>query len=148
MRGKFKGKDGLYHVPGPVYSGSLVPPFKAARRARPEESIDLGGLRVRLLSVPGQIKDEVALCDEAQGSLLAGEQALSAAEIGSLALAPSSHVFGVSHVRGGKYRRGKQAAQLQFSIDAQLGINVSAMDLDGLCTDLQQTSNFFGALAL
>ncbi|PYB80520.1 MBL fold metallo-hydrolase [Pseudomonas soli] len=74
---QFKRKDGLYHVPEPVHLGNfdhmVVPPFKVARLVRPEETIDLGGLRVRLLSVPGHTKDEVALYDEAHNILLAGD---------------------------------------------------------------------------
>jgi len=74
---KFKGKDGLYHVPEPVYLGNfdhmVVPPFKVARLVKPEETIDLGGLQVRLLSVPGHTRDEVALYDEAHDILLAGD---------------------------------------------------------------------------
>lgn len=74
---KFKGKDGLYHVPEPVYLGNfdhmVVPPFKVSRLVKPQEIIDLGGLRVRLLSVPGHTKDEVALYDEAHDILLAGD---------------------------------------------------------------------------
>jgi glyoxylase-like metal-dependent hydrolase (beta-lactamase superfamily II) len=74
---KFKGKDGLYHVPEPVYLGNfdhmVVPPFKVSRLVKPNEVIDLGGLRLRLLSVPGHTKDEVALYDEAHNILLAGD---------------------------------------------------------------------------
>ena len=74
---KFEGKDGLYHVPEPVYLGNfdhmLVPPFKVSRLVKPNEVIDLGGLTVRLLSVPGHTKDEVALYDEAHNILLSGD---------------------------------------------------------------------------
>ncbi|MFV2949577.1 MBL fold metallo-hydrolase [Pseudomonas japonica] len=74
---KFKRKDGLYHVPEPVYLGNFdhmtVPPFKVSRLVKPQEIIDLGGLRVRLLSVPGHTKDEVALYDEEHDILLAGD---------------------------------------------------------------------------
>lgn len=74
---KFKGADGLYHVPEPVYLGNfdhmIVPPFKVARAVKPEEVIDLGGLKVRLLSVPGHTADEVALYDETHNILLAGD---------------------------------------------------------------------------
>ncbi|MGE8113865.1 MBL fold metallo-hydrolase [Pseudomonas sp. NPDC086566] len=74
---KFKREDGLYHVPEPVYLGNfdhmVVPPFKVARLVKPEEVIDLGGLKVRVLSVPGHTQDEVALFDEAHDILLAGD---------------------------------------------------------------------------
>ena len=74
---KFKGPDGLYHVPEPVYLGNfdhmLVAPFKVARLVKPQETIDLGGLKVRLLSVPGHTEDEVALYDEAHDILLSGD---------------------------------------------------------------------------
>lgn len=74
---KFKRADGLYHVPEPVYLGNfdkmVVKPFKVARLVKPDEIIDLGGLSVRLLSVPGHTKDEVALYDEANDILLAGD---------------------------------------------------------------------------
>lgn len=73
----FKGKDDLYHVPEPVYLGNIdhmvVPPFQVARLVKPDETIDLGGLEVRLLSVPGHTKDEVALYDESHDILLAGD---------------------------------------------------------------------------
>ncbi|MGR4971770.1 MBL fold metallo-hydrolase [Pseudomonas sp. LARHCG127] len=74
---RFKGKDGLYHVPEPVYLGNIdhmvVPPFKVARLVQPGETIDLGGLKVRLMSVPGHTPDEVALYDETHNILLAGD---------------------------------------------------------------------------
>ncbi|MGH8435189.1 MAG: MBL fold metallo-hydrolase [Pseudomonas sp.] len=74
---KFRGKDSLYHVPEPVHLGNIdhmvVPPFKVARLVKPDEVIDLGGLEVRLLSVPGHTPDEVALYDETHNILLAGD---------------------------------------------------------------------------
>lgn len=74
---KFEGKDGLYHVPEPVYLGNLdhmvVPPFKVARLVKPQETINLGGLEVRLMSVPGHTPDEVALYDQTHNILLAGD---------------------------------------------------------------------------
>lgn len=74
---KFKGADGLYQVPEPVYLGNIdhmtLAPFKVARLVKPDEVIDLGGLKVRLLSVPGHTKDEVALYDEAHNILLSGD---------------------------------------------------------------------------
>lgn len=74
---KFKGADGLYQVPEPVYLGNFdhmtLAPFKVARLVKPDEVIDLGGLKVRLLSVPGHTKDEVALYDEAHNILLSGD---------------------------------------------------------------------------
>lgn len=74
---KFKVKDDLYQVPEPVYLGNfdhmVVPPFKVTRLVKPQEIIDLGGLQVRLLSVPGHTQDEVALYDEAHDILLAGD---------------------------------------------------------------------------
>ncbi|QRY78257.1 MBL fold metallo-hydrolase [Pseudomonas sp. PDNC002] len=74
---KFKGSDGLYHVPEPVYLGNIdhmtLPPFKVARLVKPNEVIDLGGLKVRLLSMPGHTPDEVALYDEAHNILLSGD---------------------------------------------------------------------------
>lgn len=74
---KFKRADGLYQVPEPVYLGNIdhmtLAPFKVARLVKPDEVIDLGGLKVRLLSVPGHTKDEVALYDEAHNILLSGD---------------------------------------------------------------------------
>lgn len=74
---KFRRADGLYQVPEPVYLGNIdhmtLPPFKVARLVKPDEVIDLGGLRVRLLSVPGHTPDEVALYDEAHDILLSGD---------------------------------------------------------------------------
>ncbi|WP_325100960.1 MULTISPECIES: MBL fold metallo-hydrolase [unclassified Pseudomonas] len=74
---KFKQRDGLYHVPEPVYLGNIdhmtVPPFKVSRLIKPNENIDLGGLKVRLISVPGHTQDEVALFDEAHNVLLSGD---------------------------------------------------------------------------
>ncbi|MBU3895691.1 MBL fold metallo-hydrolase [Serratia rubidaea] len=74
---KFEGKDGLYYVPESVHLGNFdhlaVPPFKVARLIKPDEVIDLGGLKVRLLSVPGHTVDEVALYDEAHNIFLAGD---------------------------------------------------------------------------
>ncbi|MGH8422494.1 MAG: MBL fold metallo-hydrolase, partial [Pseudomonas fluorescens] len=74
---QFRGKDGFYRVPEPVYLGNIdhmvVPPFKVARLIKPDEIIDLGGLKVRLISVPGHTQDEVALYDETHNILLAGD---------------------------------------------------------------------------
>ncbi|MGH8487091.1 MAG: MBL fold metallo-hydrolase, partial [Pseudomonas sp.] len=74
---QFKGQDGLYHVPEPVYLGNFdhmtVPPFNVARLIKPDEVIDLGGIRFRLLSTPGHTRDEVALYDEAHNILLSGD---------------------------------------------------------------------------
>lgn len=74
---QFKGKDDLYRVPEPVYLGNIdhmvVPPFKVARLIKPDETIDLGGLKVRLISVPGHTQDEVALFDETHNILLSGD---------------------------------------------------------------------------
>jgi len=73
----FKAKDGLYHVPEPVYLGNFdhmtVPPFKVSRLIKPDEVIDLGGIRLRLLSTPGHTRDEVALYDETHNILLSGD---------------------------------------------------------------------------
>ncbi|VVQ29516.1 Hydroxyacylglutathione hydrolase [Pseudomonas fluorescens] len=74
---QFKGQDGFYRVPEPVYLGNfdhmVVPPFKVARLIKPDETIDLGGLKVRLINVPGHTQDEVALYDETHNILLAGD---------------------------------------------------------------------------
>lgn len=74
---KFKRADGLYQVPEPVYLGNIdhmtLAPFKVDRLVKPNDVIDLGGLKVRLLSVPGHTKDEVALYDEAHNILLSGD---------------------------------------------------------------------------
>lgn len=74
---QFKGKDDVYRVPEPVYLGNfdhmVVPPFKVARLIKPDETIDLGGLKVRLMSVPGHTQDEVALFDETHNILLSGD---------------------------------------------------------------------------
>ncbi|MHC3823571.1 MBL fold metallo-hydrolase [Pseudomonas sp. S2_B10] len=74
---RFRGKDGVYRVPEPVYLGNfdhmVVPPFKVARLIKPDETIDLGGLKVRLISVPGHTPDEVALFDETHNILLSGD---------------------------------------------------------------------------
>jgi len=74
---KFRRADGLYQVPEAVYLGNIdhmtLPPFKVARLVKPNEVIDLGGLKVRLLSMPGHTPDEVALYDEAHNILLAGD---------------------------------------------------------------------------
>lgn len=74
---QFKGEDGLFRVPEPVYLGNFdhmtVPPFKVARLIKPDETIDLGGLKVRLISVPGHTQDEVALFDETHNILLSGD---------------------------------------------------------------------------
>ena len=74
---QFRGKDGFYRLPEPVYLGNIdhmvVPPFKVARLIQPDEIIDLGGLKVRLISVPGHTQDEVALFDETHNILLAGD---------------------------------------------------------------------------
>lgn len=74
---KFKQQDGRYHVPEPVYLGNfdhmVVPAFDVARLVKPDEVIDLGGLKLRLLSVPGHTQDEVALYDEEHNVLLAGD---------------------------------------------------------------------------
>lgn len=74
---QFRGKDDIYRVPEPVYLGNfdhmVVPPFKVARMIRPNETIDLGGLKVRLISVPGHTPDEVVLFDETHNILLSGD---------------------------------------------------------------------------
>jgi hydroxyacylglutathione hydrolase len=74
---QFKSKDGLYHVPEPIHLGSIdhmvLPPFKVERLIKPGEVIDLGGLEVTLVSVPGHTPDEVALYDKAHDILLAGD---------------------------------------------------------------------------
>lgn len=74
---KFKRDDGLYHVPEPVYLGNFdhmtVKPFKVDRLVKPGESIDLGGLQVRLLNTPGHTRDEVVLFDETHNVLLSGD---------------------------------------------------------------------------
>lgn len=73
----FKAADGRYHVPEPVYLGNfdhmVVPPFNVARLVKPDEVIDLGGLKLRLLSVPGHTQDEVALYDATHNILLGGD---------------------------------------------------------------------------
>lgn len=73
----FKQTDGLYHVPEPVYLGNLdhfkLAPFKVARLVKPDEVIDLGGVKLKLLSTPGHTRDEVALYDEAHNILLSGD---------------------------------------------------------------------------
>ena len=74
---QFKDKDDFYRVPEPVYLGNfdhmVVPPFKVARLIKPDETIDLGGLKMRLISVPGHTQDEVALFDETHNILLSGD---------------------------------------------------------------------------
>ncbi|MFS2127635.1 MBL fold metallo-hydrolase [Pseudomonas sp. Pseusp97] len=74
---RFRGADGLYHVPEPVYLGNIdqmtLAPFKVSRLVKPDEVIDLGGLKLRLLSMPGHTPDEVVLFDEAHNILLSGD---------------------------------------------------------------------------
>lgn len=74
---RFRRADGLYQVPEPVYLGKIdhmtLAPFKVSRLVKPDEVIDLGGLKVRLLSMPGHTPDEVALYDEAHNILLSGD---------------------------------------------------------------------------
>lgn len=74
---QFREKDGFYRVPESIYLGNIdhmvLPPFKVARLIQPDEIIDLGGLKVRLISVPGHTQDEVALYDETHNILLAGD---------------------------------------------------------------------------
>lgn len=73
----FKKSDGLYHVPESVHLGSIdhltLKPFKVARLIEPGETIDLGGLKVKMLSSPGHTVDEVTLYDEAHNILLSGD---------------------------------------------------------------------------
>ncbi|MGC4011776.1 MAG: MBL fold metallo-hydrolase [Pseudomonas sp.] len=74
---RFRRADGLYQVPEPVYLGNIdhmtLAPFKVSRLVKPDEVIDLGGLKLRLLSMPGHTPDEVALFDEAHNILLSGD---------------------------------------------------------------------------
>ncbi|GLZ88556.1 hypothetical protein Pres01_46070 [Metapseudomonas resinovorans] len=74
---KFKEGDGLYHVPEPIHLGNIdhltLPPFKVSRLVKPGEEIDLGGYKVKLVSTPGHTQDEVAIYDEANNILLAGD---------------------------------------------------------------------------
>lgn len=74
---KFKQDDGLYHVPESVYLGDfdkfVLEPFKVSRLVKPNEVIDLGGVKLKLLSMPGHTKDEVALYDEKDNVLLSGD---------------------------------------------------------------------------
>lgn len=74
---KFRRADGLYQVPEPVHLGSIdhmtLAPFRVSRLVKPDEVIDLGGLKLRLLSMPGHTPDEVALFDEAHNILLSGD---------------------------------------------------------------------------
>lgn len=74
---RFKQNDGLYHVPEAVYLGNFdhmtLKPFRVERLIKPNEVIDLGGLKVRLLSTPGHTQDEVALLDETHNVLLSGD---------------------------------------------------------------------------
>ncbi|MHB9797601.1 MBL fold metallo-hydrolase [Pseudomonas sp. MT3] len=74
---KFRRADGLYQIPEPVYLGNIdhmtLAPFKVSRLVKPGEVIDLGGLKVRLLSMPGHTPDEVVLYDEAHNILLSGD---------------------------------------------------------------------------
>lgn len=73
----FKRKDGFFRIPEPIYLGNIdhmtVPPFKVARLIKPDEVIDLGGVKVRLVSVPGHTRDEVVLYDETHNILLSGD---------------------------------------------------------------------------
>lgn len=73
----FKQADGLYHVPESVYLGNfdkfVLEPFKVSRLVKPNETIDLGGIKLKLLSMPGHTKDEVALYDEKNNVLLSGD---------------------------------------------------------------------------
>ncbi|AWY39879.1 MBL fold metallo-hydrolase [Pseudomonas putida] len=74
---KFKQKDGLYHVPESVYLGNfdkfVLEPFKVSRLVKPNDVIDLGGVKLKLLGVPGHTQDEVALYDEKNNVLLSGD---------------------------------------------------------------------------
>ncbi|MGE8154760.1 MBL fold metallo-hydrolase [Pseudomonas vancouverensis] len=74
---QFKQKDGLYHVPESVYLGNfdhfVLQPFKVSRLVKPNEVIDLGGVKLKLLGVPGHTEDEVALYDEKNNVLLSGD---------------------------------------------------------------------------
>lgn len=74
---KFKSEDGLYNVPEPVYLGNLdhfkLAPFKVSRLVKPDEVIDLGGVKLKVLSTPGHTPDEVALYDEQHNILLSGD---------------------------------------------------------------------------
>lgn len=74
---KFKQDDGLYHVPESVYLGDfdkfVLEPFKVSRLVKPNEVIDLGGVKLKLLSMPGHTQDEVALYDEKNNVLLSGD---------------------------------------------------------------------------
>lgn len=73
----FKQEDGLYHVPESVYLGDfdkfVLEPFKVSRLVKPNEVIDLGGIKLKLLSMPGHTEDEVALYDEKNNVLLSGD---------------------------------------------------------------------------
>ncbi|AZC24763.1 MBL fold metallo-hydrolase [Pseudomonas sessilinigenes] len=69
--------DGLYQVPEAVHLGQfdnlVLPPFKVERLIQPGQVIDLGGLQLRMLSVPGHTRDEVMLYDQNHDILLTGD---------------------------------------------------------------------------
>ncbi|MBJ7263195.1 MAG: MBL fold metallo-hydrolase [Burkholderiaceae bacterium] len=73
----FKRRDERYHIPESVHLGNFdglaFAPFKADRLLAPGESIDLGGLSVKVIYTPGHSPDQISLYDETNNVFLSAD---------------------------------------------------------------------------